>query len=327
MSPPSSTRSRPAGARRGRLPIGLAAGGLAASAVAAHAEIKVVASSKPIHALVASVMGATGTPTVLVGGSASPHSYSMRPSDAKAVNGAQLLFRVSESLEPFTAKLVKSLPKSVRVVSLLDAPGLTLLDRRETGAFEGHEHDGHGASGAKAGAPEDERDPHIWLDPANALVLLDHIAAVLAEAEPADAAIFKANAAATKSRVAALWDELAGDLKPYAGRPFVVLHDAYQYFERRFGLVAVGSIAVSPEVAPSGKRLSAIRRKIADTGAHCVFAEPGMQPKVVAAVIEATPAKAGMLDPEATQLPAGAGLYDDLMRGVAAGIKACFTAR
>ncbi|MEQ1616390.1 MAG: zinc ABC transporter substrate-binding protein [Hyphomicrobiaceae bacterium] len=315
-------------ARHGCGTISIAVAAVAQIAVAsANAEIKVVASSKPVHALVASVMGQTGVPVVLVSGAASPHSYSMKPSDAKAANGARVLFRISEGLEPFTAKLAKSLPKSVRVVSLVDAPGLKLLGRRETGAFEADGHDGHGHGATKKSEPEDERDPHIWLDPANASVMVDHIAAVLADAEPANAAVFRANAEATKERIAELAVELERDLLPFAGKPFVVLHDAYQYLEQRFGLTAVGSIAVAPEAAPSGKRLSAIRKKISATGAACLFAEPGMQPKVVAAVIEGTKVKAGLLDPEATQLSPSANVYVDLMRGLASGIKACFSAK
>lgn len=305
----------------------IATAALITATAAAHAEIKVVASSKPVHALVASVMGTTGVPVVLVGGAASPHSYAMKPSDAKAANGARLLFRVSESLEPFTAKLVKSLPKSVRVVSLLDAPGLALLERRETGAFEAHGDSEHGHGTAKKAEPEDERDPHVWLDPANASLMVDQIAAALTEAEPANAATFKANADATKAKIAELSVEMERELKPFAGKPFIVLHDAYQYLERRFGLTAVGSIAVAPEAAPSGKRLSAIRKKIVDTGAVCVFAEPGMQPKVVSAVIEGSKVKSELLDPEATQLSPGPGVYADLMRGLARGIKACFEAK
>jgi zinc transport system substrate-binding protein len=253
----------------------------------------------------------------------------MKPSDAKAVAGARLLFRVSEGLEPFTAKLVEALPKSVQVVTLLDAPGLDLLERRESGAFEGHADHGHAKHGAKgkAATSEDERDPHVWLDPANAAKLVDHIAAVLSAADPANATAYAANAAVTRARIDALAGELDRQFAAVRGQPFIVLHDAYRYLERRFGLTAVGSIAVSPETAPSGKRLAAIRRKIADSKAACVFAEPGMQPKVVAAVVEATPARVATLDPEATQLSPGAGLYGDLMRGLAAAITSCLASR
>lgn len=304
--------------------VGMAMGGIAAPA---DAKLRVVVTSKPIHALVAAVMGEAGSPSVLVSGTASPHSYAMKPSDVQAANDAQLLFRVSASLEPFTAKLASSLPAGVRVVSLIDAPGLDLLDRRETGPFEAHDHAHEHTAGKHAAAEEDERDPHIWLDPRMASTLVDHIAAVLADAEPASAAVFQRNAASTKADLERLDAEMADALKPYAGRPFIVLHDAYQYLERRFGLSAVGSISVNPETPPSGKRLSAIRRKVRETGAACVFAEPGMQPKVVAAVIEGTPARRGELDPEATRLPPASTTYATLMRQLAGAFKACFDGR
>lgn len=305
-----------------------------AGAGAASAEIKVVASSKPTHSLVAMVMGNTGSPSVLVSGAASPHSYSMKPSDAQTVNGAAVFFRISEGLEPFTSKLIKSLPKSVRVVSMQDAAGVTLIDRREGGAFEAHGQDAHkghkdqgkGKSSKAAGKEEraDETDPHIWLSPRNAIAMVDHVAKVLAEIDAANATEYKNNAAAAVSKLQALDAVLERELQPYAGKPFVVLHDAYQYFEQRYGLTAVASIAVNPEAAPSGKRLSAVRKKLADTAAACVFAEPGMQPKVVAAVLEGSKARSVVLDPEATQLTPGPGLYEDLMRGLAAGAKQCF---
>jgi zinc transport system substrate-binding protein len=301
---------------------------------AGAAEMKVVVSSKPAHTLVALVMGNTGTPGVIVGGTASPHSYAMKPSDAQSVNEAAVFFRISEGLEPFTSKLLKALPKSVRVVSLQEAPGLQLLDRREGGAFEAHGHGAHKEHGkGKGGKPgakeetEDETDPHFWLSPRNAIAMVDYIASVMSEADAANAAAYKSNAAAAITALRALDAELERELKPYAGKPFVVLHDAYQYFEQRYGLTAVASIAVNPETAPSGKRLSAVRKKLADSGASCVMAEPGMQPKVVAAVIEGSKAKSVVLDPEATQLKPGPELYEGLMRGLVAGVKACFEAK
>jgi zinc transport system substrate-binding protein len=281
----------------------------------AEAALKVVTTSKPVHALVASVMGDTGTPTVLVSGAASPHSYAMKPSDAKAANGAQLFFRISEGLEPFTAKLVKSLPKSVNVVSLIDAPGLAILDRRETGAFDTR-------SMVTLTAPARRRKPRtsailVWLDPSNASAYRSY-RHPFATAEPANAARFATPK--PPSLIAEMSSQLALELKPHAGKPFVVLHDAYQYLERPFGLAAVGSIAVTPEAAPSGKRLAAIREKIADSGAVCVFAEPGMQPKVVAAVVEGSSPDGCSIRSRVTRVRASYAL----MRGLADGIKSCF---
>jgi zinc transport system substrate-binding protein len=126
-----------------------AAAGLCALAAPAHAELKVVVTSKPIHALVASVMSGAGTPALLVDGPASPHTYSMKPSDAQKVHQADVFFRVSEELEPFTAKLVKALPNTVRVATLADAPGLTLLERRSGGTFEAEGHGGAKGHGGK----------------------------------------------------------------------------------------------------------------------------------------------------------------------------------
>lgn len=304
-----------------RLPAYIAAGLLLLSPGAALAELNVVVTSKPIHALVSSVMAGIGTPGLLVNGPASPHSYALKPSDARQVNNANVLFRVSEQLEPFTGKLVKSLPTSVRVVSLTETPGLTLLPRREGGAFEsqrpqvgGHDR-GHDDTSA--------HDPHVWLDPDNARTMVAHIAGVLAALAPERGATFAANAAAETARIAALADELARELAPLSGRPFVVQHDAYQYLEQRFGLNAVGTLTVSPDLPPSGRRLQELRRKIADTGALCVFAEPNSDPRAIASLVEGTGARTATLDPEGTRLAAGADHYHELMRDLARNLKAC----
>jgi zinc transport system substrate-binding protein len=296
---------------------------------AARAEVKVVVTSKPIHSLVAGVMEGVGSPRVLIEGAASPHTYAMRPSDAKAVAGADAFFRVSVELEPFTAKLVKSLPKKVRVITLEEAPGLKLLEMREGGAFEAHEHGekdhDHGHShGKKAAAhDEDEHDPHVWLDPQNAKAMVAEIVKVLGEVSPADAAKFKANGAALSAKIDALAVELERDTKPLAGKPFIVFHDSSQYFEQRFGLTAAGSITVSPDVKPSAKRLTELRKKVTSHEAVCVFAEPSFEPKLVTTLIEGTKARSGTLDTEGVSLKPGPDLYFTLMRNVAAAMKAC----
>lgn len=314
--------------------ISVLSGWLILAACPAHAEVKVVVTSKPAHALVAAVMAGAGTPGLLVQGVASPHSFSMKPSDARRVNEADVFFRISEGLEPFTAKLAKALPKSVRLVTLAQAPGIARLERREGGDFEAHQHDdkqakkGHGHKhGTKAKGDghddEDETDPHVWLDPANAKAMTLEVARVLSERDPEQAARYKVNADALVAKLDALAAELDGALKPLADRPFIVFHDAYQYFEKRFGLKAVGSITVSPDIQPSGKRLSALRSKVKKLGAVCVFAEPNFEPKVAGSVIEGTSAKSGTLDPEGTALAEGPELYFTLMRGLAANLKGC----
>lgn len=308
---------------------------LAASpSAAAENELKVVATIKPIHALVAQVMDGVGTPTLLVQGAASPHNYALKPSDAKMLNKADVVFRVSENVEPFTRRIVAALPTSVRTVTLADAPGIVTLDVRTGETFETHGHEAHDhhadhahddhSHGAHAHAA-DVRDGHVWLDPRNAGRMIAEIARVLSEAAPAHADKFEANAARAQSALQALEADLARDLAPLQNKPYVVFHDAYQYFERRFGLAAVGSITVSPDAQPSARRLTEIRRKLAALSVNCVFSEPQFQPRLVAAVTEGSSARSGTLDPEGALIEPGPDAYAALLRNLALGLKSCLT--
>lgn len=285
---------------------------------------KVVVTIKPIHSLVAQVMGEAGMPSLIVNGAASPHSYSLKPSDAKMLAEADVVFRVSEGLEPFTSKALKNLKSSTVIVSLMDAPGITLLKARNDPNFETHSH-AKAERGGHGHGHDDENsiDGHVWLDPVNATAMVDEIAARLAAKDPTRGASYKANAAAAKERLAALGTELDAAVKPVAGRPYVVFHDAYQYFESRFGMTPVGAVTINPEVPPSGKRLAALREKISSLGATCVFSEPNFEAKVVQAVAEGAKVRAAKLDPEAAMLQPGPELYATLMRNMAQSMRTC----
>jgi zinc transport system substrate-binding protein len=292
---------------------------------AAAAEFKVVATIKPLHALVAQVMAGAGTPDLLVKGSASPHTYALKPSDARALNQADLFFRMSEIVEPFTTKVVKSLPRRVEVVTLQEAPGLTLLARRLGATFEPHAHGHRHDHGHPPKA--DAADGHVWLDPHNAKAMVAQIAAALSSRDQANAALYAANAEAAKARLDVLAAELEAALAPLAGKPYIVFHDAFQYFERRFNLNVVGSISISPDIPPSARRLSQLRQKIASLGAMCVFAEPQFSTRLVDTLIEGTAARTGTLDPEGGRLEPGPDLYATLMRNLAADLRSCLLNR
>jgi len=307
------------------LALALAAGLLAAAPAFADGP-KVVASIKPVHSLVSAVMQGVGEPALIVRGAASPHDYTMKPSDARALQGADLVFWVGEALESFLVKPLKSVPKSVRVVELLETPGITLLEAREGGAWESHDH-GHAHKHDHAGKDHGDFNTHVWLDPDNARVMARAAAEALAARDPAHAATYRANAEAYAKRLDALDAELKATLAPVAERPFVVFHDAYQYFEKRYGLNAVGAITVNPERAPSAKRVAAIRERIKKLGAACVFAEPQFEPKLVDTLIEGTGAKKGTLDPEGAAIPDGPELYPALLRGLATSLTGCLAPR
>ena len=293
----------------------------------AAAEIKVVVSIKPLHALVTGVMAGVASPKLLVDGVASPHTYALKPSDARLLHQADLFFRMSESVEPFTARIVRSLPKSVEVVTLLDAPGLKLLALRRGTTFERTIDKGDDSARAR-GAPlkPDAVDGHAWLDPDNAKTLVERIRLALSAKDPAHATAFKSNADALRDKLDALEAELHRQLAPVAGKPYIVFHDAFQYFERRFGLNVVGSISISPEIPPSAKRLTELRRRILALGAMCVFAEPQFDRRLVQNLVEGTDARTGTLDPEGGRLPPGPDLYFALMRRLAEDLRGCLAA-
>jgi len=289
-----------------------------------QAELRVVVASKPAHSLAAAVLDGVAMPALLVDGPASPHSYAMRPSDARKINRADVFIRISETLEPFTAKIVRALPPSVAVVTLEEAPGLKLLPRRTGGASEpaGHTHGGdHGHDGE----PPGHIDPHIWLDPDNAKAMVTIIAEVLAAREPDQSQRIRANADAVRRKLDDLARDLERELRPVAGKPFIVYHDAYQYLERRYGLRTAGSVTVDPDRPPSGRRLQDLRGRIRSAGVSCVFAEPHLQGRVAGALIEGTGTRLGILGPEGTMLPPGPDLYFELMRRLAQGLRACLS--
>ncbi len=300
---------------------------MAATLPVRAADLNVVATIKPIHSIAAAVMEGVAEPHLLIDGMASPHTYSLKPSDTRVLNGAAVVFRVSDGLEPFMSKVARSLPKKVQVVELEKAPGLTLYKMRSGGTFETHDHGGgknaKHSHGHKHAHDKNATDSHIWLDPANAARIASHMADVLAKAHPQGAERFKANAEAFGRKMDALGNEISARIKPLSDSPFVVFHDAYQYFEARFDISAAGSVTVSPEVAPSARRLTALRKKIASLKAVCVFAEPQFEPKLVDTITEGTTARRGTLDPNGAAIPAGPGHYEALLRAMASDFEAC----
>ncbi|MBB3914370.1 zinc ABC transporter substrate-binding protein [Rhizobium fabae] len=304
----------------------------------------VVTSIKPIHSLVSAIMQGVGEPELIVDGAASPHTYNMKPSNARALQEAKVVFWVGPGLEAFLQKPLEALGADASVVELDNAPGLVKLPFREGGAFEPHD-DGDAAEHDSASPAEHDNasaeahdhaeadhdhehgtfDTHLWLDPMNAKAMAAMITTTLVAADPANALTYQGNAKTLDDRLDALDKEIAATVAPVKDKPFVVFHDAYQYFEHRYGIRVAGSITVSPETIPGAERVSQIHRKVGDLGATCVFAEPQFEPRLIDVVIEGTRAKSGVLDPEAATLKAGPDLYFTLMRGIADSMKACLS--
>ena len=290
----------------------------------------VVASIKPVHSLVAAVMAGIGEPTLIVKGAASPHTYALKPSDAGALESADIVFWTGHGMELFLSDALESLSGKATVVELAEAPGITLLPVREGGAFEPHMHEGEDHDHADDHAHDahehdghEEGDMHFWLDPENAKLMVTRIADTLAEADPDNATAYQDNADAERLKLDALEGEIATMLAPVKDKPFIVFHDAYHYFEARFGLNLAGSITVTPDTMPGAARIDELKAKLADLGPTCVFAEPNFSPSIISAIIEGSVAKSGTLDPEGSALPEGVELYPDLLRGLATSLADC----
>lgn len=289
--------------------IALAVALMGMSSVSARADApRVVASIKPVHSLVAGVMAGVGEPMLLINGGASPHTYVLKPSEAAALQQADVVFWIGDALETFLAKPLRSLPHHAAIVTLADAKGVVLV---EAGPDDAHDHAGGGS------------DMHIWLDPLNAAAMVEAIASALSSVDPAAAEQYWANADALQRRLESLDLELATALAPVAGLPYIVLHDGYRYLERRYGLTSAGAITVSPERRPSARKLKEIRAAITDTGAACVFSEPQFEPALAHTVIEGTNARIGVLDPLGADLKPGPDAYFELMHNLSSALTDC----
>ena len=258
----------------------------------ANADIKVVASIKPIHSLASYLMDGVGKPDLIVDGYNSPHGFALKPSHAKMLQNADLIFWVGEDLETFLEKPLKSIAKKAEKIELMEIKSLKKLEFRERNIFEGHDdhgHDDHKEHGHKEDKHDahhehahGEHDPHIWLDPINAKAILSEMAEHLIEKDPNNAPVYKANLKkahkALDNLTKKVKSELKGDFKS------IVFHDAYQYFEKRFDVNVLGAFTVNTDVLPGAEQLSEIREIIEHEKVTCVFSEPQFNPDIIKAV-------------------------------------------
>jgi len=321
----------------------------------AKAELRVVASIKPIHSLASYLMDGVGKPSLIVDGYASPHGFALKPSHAKMLQEADIIFYVGEGIENFLEKPLKSIAKNAEKIELMEIKGLTKLKFRERNIFDGHDDHGHDDDGHKEdghkedghddhghdddGHKEDghddhghdddgheghahgEYDPHIWLDPENAKVILNEMVEHLIENDEKNASIYKNNLNKALKDV----DKLLKTVKSELKKDFksIVFHDAYQYFEERFNVNVLGAFTVNTDVMPGAEQLSEIREIIEHDKVSCIFSEPQFNPDIINAVAKDMKVKTGVLDPLGATLDPGKNLYFDLIRNMSKSFKGC----
>ena len=323
---------------------------------------KVTVDIAPVHSLVSSVMEGVGKPDLIMPAGASPHEYQLKPSNAKSLEDADVVFWIGEDLTPWLENGLENLAKDASITSLLGVDGIELLSFREGALFEAHDHDDHDDHddhgkkkhddhddhdhgkkkhddhddhddhGKKKhddhddheGHAHGEHDPHAWLSPKIAKVWLNSIAAKLSEVDPDNAATYFSNAKSARDNIDALVSEVNSIIDPIREKKFVVFHDAYQYFEKDFGISASGAISLGDASDPSPSRLAEIRKRVVDEAVECVLAEPQYKQGLVKAVVEGTNANTAVIDPLGVKLETGPSLYENLIRNLATNLAKCF---
>ena len=286
---------------------------------------RVVTDILPVQGLVANVMGQAGAPDLLIPEGASTHHYAMRPSEARALAAADLVFWVGPALTPQLEGAIAKLAPAAQVVILSKIPGLVTLLPREGALFESHgqeeDHVGHGH------ATEDHDDlgidPHLWLHPDNAVIWVQVIADTLATRDPENAVIYQSNARATQQRIEAANAEVLQILAPVRGRPFVVLHDGFNYFETAFGIGALAAVGDSDAATPGAARIATLRARLKDSGVRCAFAEPQQDTRLLETVTEGQQVAIGVLDPLGRRGADGRVDYPGLLKDIGQNLADC----
>ena len=305
----------------------------------ANADVKVVTSIKPLHSLASYLMDGVGKPDLIVDGYASPHGFSMKPSHAKMLQNADLIFWVGEDLENFLEKPLSSIAKKAEKIELMEIKGLNVLKFRERNIFDEHDdhddhakkeddHDDHDDHAKKEDDHDDheghahgEYDPHIWLDPLNAKVILKEMTEHLIENDSKNASTYKSNLDKALKDIDKLTMDVMTELNQSVAS--IVFHDAYQYFEKRFNVNILGAFTVNTDVMPGAEQLAEIREIIEHDKVSCVFSEPQFNPDIIKAVSKDMNIKTGVVDPLGATLKPGKDLYFDLIRNMSASFKGC----
>ena len=321
-------------------------------ALSAKADIKVVTTIKPLHSLISNVMDGIGEPSLIIEGCTSPHSFVLKPSHAKLIEQADIIFWIGEDIETFMEKPLESIAKNAKKVSFMELSSIEKLKFREENIFEHEDHDDHGHGEKKdhddhghdekkdhddhghgekkdhddhgdghEGHHHGEFDAHIWLDPANAKEMLHEIAHELADLDPVNADKYESNADNTIKSIDDMISSVSSSINKNA--KFIVFHDAYQYFEKRFGVATAGALTLNTDVLPGAKQISEIQEVISERDIKCIFSEPQFNPKIIETIAQDTGIKTGVLDPLGSIFDAGKSQYFTLINDLGDKLKDC----
>jgi zinc transport system substrate-binding protein len=317
--------------------------------LSAKADIKVVTTIKPLHSLISKVMDGVGEPSLIIEGTNNPHTFVFKPSHAQMLEEADIVFWVGEDLEAFLEKPLNSLAKNATKVSFMELTSIEKLKFREENIFDDHDghedkHEGHDDHDDHDGHKDDDHDyhedhdghedkheghehlhgefdAHIWLDPANAKAMVLEVSHELSELDPDNKNPYEKNAAKVINSLDDLINEVDSSISKDVS--YVVFHDAYQYFENRFGVSSAGALTLNPDVLPGAKQIVDIQDIIQDKKIKCIFSEPQYNPKIIETLANDMNISTGVIDPLGAYLEKGSEMYNELILNIANSLKKC----
>ena len=285
--------------------------------------LRIVSSIAPVHAIVVAVAGERAQADLLLKGSASPHHFSLKPSHARLLQESDFVVLIDFGLESFLEKPVRSI-SGIKTIELADASGIQLWETREIGVLSSEHAESH-SHGHDHGHEGHHDDLHLWLDPLNAIAMADYLVSVLSDADPAGETIYRENAARFREQVEQVTETIRNQLLPHSKQLYVVFHDAFQYFEKRFGLMPPAVLTLNPEMAPSAKVVRQVREYLLSSGTRCVYREPQFSPSILSSMTEGLPITIAELDPLGDGTAIDADYYPQIVLVMAQSLESCFS--
>ena len=322
----------------------------------AKADVKVVTTIKPLHSLVSSVMEGVGEPSLIIEGTNNPHTFVFKPSHAELLEQADIVFWIGEDLEAFMEKPLDSLASNAKKVAFMDLASIEKMKFREENIFDDHddhdghddEHEGHDDHDDHDAHKDDDHDDHddhdghddeheghddhhghahgefdahIWLDPMNAKEMVHEIAHELGDLDPKNKEIYESNANKTLKSLDKLIEDVNNSIAKDVS--YIVFHDAYQYFEKRFGVSSAGALTLNPDVLPGAKQIADVQDLISDKNIKCIFSEPQFNPKIIETLASDMDISTGIMDPLGAYIDKGNSMYFDLIKQISNSINKC----
>lgn len=271
--------------------------------VMAADEFRVIASIKPVHSILVSLMEGIEPPELLLSGDSTPFDYALKEPQILELQQANMVVWVGPELEKFLVEPLTSAGKNTYVMTLLDNPNLKILWSRWD---------------------ESKRDPYFWLDSRNGIVLIDELTRALTRIDPGRSHLYKRNRDKLIARMALLDRKLEYGYRGLQAGRVLGYFDTQQYFEQAYALKIGESVVESPTSTTDASSLLTARKHLADGEYSCLLIENTLKTPSLGLLTDGIDIQIGKLDSLGTQLTAGSDLYFELMEYNTATIKDCF---